>query len=580
MTAIRNEMFGGMIPLFDDRLIPKDQAAYAENCFLQSGSLTPFSAFVPVHTCSASTRFVFRIPKAGYSIDNIADSYWLEFENPDTSVVRYPVVGSDDDGRYYWADGLNPPGYTTGTRVVAGDPALKLGIPRPSVAPGVSPSGGTGVNVTRAYVYTWVSKYGEEGQPSAPTVATGHIDGTWAITVTPPGGGDTANRALEKVRIYRTVTSAQGVATYYLVHEMVLATTSYNDTIADSIVVQNTLLQSTTWFEPPADLVEFVAMPNGMIASFRNNEVWFCEPYRPHAWPSEYVLGVETPIIGLGVFGQSLVICTAGEPYIATGIHPAQMSLSKAPILEPCTFHGSIVSANPGVLYSSPNGLVLIGPGGAAVMTRQLVRKDEWSRLLNPKNLRASYIPIPGAYYCYSGVVDGCFQITPASFQDDSFQFDDYTGTQTGAFITLDDQRMAYMVMTHPTPVFNVIQDLWTAEVFMITDGKVLHVDLRQYFPRQRYLWRSKIFQQDFRHNFGAAKVSWENPPGAPPTEPTYFRFYADGVMVFEEAITVVNEVFRLPSGFKYNTLQWEIEGELIIHNMQIATSVRELRQV
>jgi hypothetical protein len=569
-----------MIPIFDDRLLPKDQAAYANNCFLQAGYLSPFSALVPVHTVAGTTRYVFRIPKAGYSIDNIADSYWLEFQNPDTTVVRYPVVGADDDGRYYWADGQNAPGYTTGARVAAGSPRLKLGIPRPSVAPTVSVGGGSGVTETRAYVYTWVSSLGEEGQPSAPTVTTGYVNGTWNITVTPPGAGDLADRVLDKVRIYRTVTSAQGIATYYRVTEFAYATTTYADTIPDGTVVENPDLQSTTWYEPPHDLVEFVAMPNGIIASFRNNEVWFCEPYRPHAWPTEYVIGVETPIIGLGVFGQSLVICTAGQPYIATGVHPSVMTLSKAPILEPCTFHGSIVSATPGVMYSSPNGLVLIGPGTSDVVTKNLVRKDEWSQLLNPKNLRASFINVPGAYYCYSGVVDGCFQQTPEAFQGDAFQFDDYSGTHQGGLIVLGDTRMGYMIMKTDNVVYNVIQDLWTAEVFLLSDGKVFHVDLRQNYPRQRYLWRSKVFQQDYRHNYGAAKIFWDNPPGPVPDAPTYFRFYADGEMVFEETLTVPGQVFRLPSGFKYNTVQWEIEGELVIHNVQIATSVRELRQV
>lgn len=579
MTSIRNEAFGGMIPLVDDRLLPKDAAAYATDCWLQAGYLAPFSAYVEVAELDPSTRYAFRIPRAGYSVDNMSDSYWLEFQNANTTVVRYPVIGEDDDGRYYWADGVSEPGYTTGTRIEAGDPNLVLGIPAPTVAPGVVPAGGVSVTTeTRAYVYTWVSLYGEEGQPSPATVATGKIDDTWAITLTAPGMPETDGRELDLVRIYRTVTSAQGVAVYYFVAEQDISDTTYNDTIPSSTVVLNAQLQSTNWSPPPADLVQFLAMPNGMIASFRNNEVWFCEPYRPHAWPAQYTIGVESPIVGLGVYGQTLVITTAGQPYQAVGIHPSSMALGKVATVNPCSSQGSIVSAKPGVLFSSTNGLVLIGPGGSDVVTKNMIRKDQWSTLLNVKTLRGAFFDVPGAYYCFAGVVDGCFQ--EDAFQTDAFQQDDYTGTRQGALITLDDQRMNYMVMTSDDPIYNVMQDVWTGEVLIIRDSKVFHVDLRQSYPREPYLWRSKIFQQDFRKNYGAVRVFFEDPPGPAPDAATYFRFYADNRMIYQEPLTASGQVIRLPSGLRYDFIQWEIEGELIIWNVQLATSVRELRQV
>ena len=136
MGVLKFEKFGGQIPFLDERLLPPENAVYSENAFLQSGRLEPLAADIPIHTmANPSFRFAFRIPISAPGVDNIRDSYWLEFPYADTFVVRSPVTQDAFNGRYYWADGFNPPGYTTGTRVFALQPSLVLGIPRPAVAP-------------------------------------------------------------------------------------------------------------------------------------------------------------------------------------------------------------------------------------------------------------------------------------------------------------------------------------------------------------------------------------------------------------------------------------------------------------
>jgi hypothetical protein len=64
------------------------------------------------------------------------------------------------------------------------------------------------------------------------------------------------------------------------------------------------------------------------------------------------------------------------------------------------------------------------------------------------------------------------------------------------------------------------------------------------------------------------------------------FRYYAgsegkSGVRLrFVKTLVKPGEQFRLPSGFRCDFIQFELEGQLLIHNMQIATSARELREV
>src|SRR5262245_41828044 len=286
IPPISIQAFGGEVPAVDERLLGGNQAADSVNAWLLSGRIEPVRSLQPIHpVANAATRSFFRLPKGNPGVDNMVDSYWMEFENDNVRVVRSPVVGQDDDGRYYWADGVQP-SMATGTMIAAGDPPKKLGVPAPAVAPGVTVSGGaSSTNKTVAYVYTYVTEYGEESAPSPPTTVTNKIDATYHITATAPTPAMQTGRNITKWRLYRTVVSAQCNATFYFVAEVDLPTVVYDDdcsVMPDGIVVNNDQLQTTTWSEPPADLQGLVTMPNGMIAGWRKNEVWFCEPYYPH----------------------------------------------------------------------------------------------------------------------------------------------------------------------------------------------------------------------------------------------------------------------------------------------------------
>ena len=674
MPMIRSEQFGGQVPQQDARLLAGYHAAFAQNAYVGSGTIRPISALVDVHKMiNPAYRSFFRVPKGNASIDNIIDSYWLEFPDENTWVVRNPTSDLTDGGRFYWADG-HPPGpqMTTFERLAArqkitsmtwaagvataitetnhsisvGDvfdvfgvlpvtyphvdwngrhvaiagttgttvkwalvspaspgtdplpvttlgqldpmPPLLLGIPAPTIAPGVTPSGGTAPVEARSYVYTWASGSHEEGPPSPPTIATGNANGTWHITMTAPTVEETTDRNLKYTRIYRTVTSSQGVATYFFVVELPITTLAFDDAIPNSVIALNDALQSTNWLPPPIDLNGMVNMANGMIAGFRDTEIWFCEPYRPHAWPPQYVLSVESEIVGLGVQQQSLVIMTVGWTYIATGIRPSAMALTKVSTLEPCTSMGSIVSAPEGVMYTSVNGLMIVASGVAVNGTANMVRKDQWSMLLYLPNLHATYIN--RSYLAFSSPSDGVFQTDtfqvgpteadPAA--DPAFATVDFQGTRNGAVISLSDEHMAYMRLASVTPVVNVIQDVWTGESLILRDGEIIHVDLRKAYPRlSNYLWRSKIFQTPYKENWAAVRIFCGPPPGGsdfPPDGPTYFRFYADGRMIYQRQIDTSGNQFRLPSGYKSDFVQWEVEGQLEIFNVQFATSARELR--
>ena len=76
--------------------------------------------------------------------------------------------------------------------------------------------------------------------------------------------------------------------------------------------------------------------------------------------------------------GQTLVVCTAGNPVTVNGSLPEHMTTAKVPNFEPCTSRGSILSHASGVYFVSPNGLIICGQGGAINVTKDLLTRDKW----------------------------------------------------------------------------------------------------------------------------------------------------------------------------------------------------------
>ena len=137
------ENFGGEIPAVDNRLMPDNHAAIAKNTWLLSGRVEPIHSLVPLHTCrNPEARSFFRLPIATPSIDNMVNSYWLEFENQNVRVISSPVSNQGQGGRYYWADGVYPK-YMTGDMIknanteppVEPYEPYKLGVPRRILRP-------------------------------------------------------------------------------------------------------------------------------------------------------------------------------------------------------------------------------------------------------------------------------------------------------------------------------------------------------------------------------------------------------------------------------------------------------------
>lgn len=591
------------MPAVDDRLLAPTAAAFAQDVWTYAGNIVGLPTRKLLHTLSnPNASKIYRLPISYTDSLHLTNATWCEFASADTDVLRTQVVGDTFD-RFYWASPLDVPRYMTNAQMVAAAPAMAgayiLGIPTPGAITGAVAGGSSSTLKSVAYVQTFVSAYGEEGQPSNPFIFTAQkVDATYTITLAAADAGDLGtNRNLTKKRIYRTITATNGTTTFFFVAEVSIATTTYADnaaTATDAVIANNAQLTSTTWQGPPSDLQGWVSLGNGIVAGWRQNEIWFCEPYRQHAWPAIYVIAVEYPIVGLGVQNQSLVVCTDGFAYTVTGNAPSSMAINKIAGLMPCTSRGSIVSTVDGVYFSTPQGLALVSSAGVVIATKELIRKDKWNALVSINTLRA--VQLSAAYYAFGQAVQGVFD--PA-FEVDAFQQTDFSGARSGLMIDPTNKSVAFSNLSTVDPITNVMTDVWSGEVFIIQDGQVQWLDISDVNQQKMsYIWRSKIFQTVNKKNFQAAKIYFKVPPNTPSLNPVanlsqsqltgslqtdqwgLFRAYADDRLVMVRELRVSGEQFRLPSGFRADFWQFEIEARVEIENMQMATSVSELESI
>lgn len=452
----------------------------------------------------------------------------------------------------------------------------------------------------RAYVYTYVTEYDEEGPPSPPTTVTGWSNGTWTVDLfQPPPDQVGITRNIKTINLYRTVTGTGGTTTYFFVVNVPVAQATYVDVITDDVVVDNLELQSQLWTPPPENLQGIQVMPNGMAVGWVDNEIWFCEPFRPHAWPPSYVQTCEYPIVGLGVSGQSVVACTSGAPFVATGVSPATMTATTVPTSVPCLARGSILGNTEGVFYSSPNGLMLVTQDGSVTNNTEIwITRERWQQLTPQKNTRAVFFV--STYFALGCVRNGDNSVAQQGFTVELNSADANSFTiwpQPGG------HRLGFGQLIGPNnlDVVNLRIDPWSGVCLVYQNGAVYQYDFTDPAPvMQTYSWTSKLFQQKSKKNLAAMRVWFTVPPGTPaqsairneapaddpswntlgPNQYAIIKVFCQGKLVTCREIRKPQELLRIIAGFKGETWQFQILGRVPISNVQVGTSVKALAKL
>lgn len=603
MGTLRITNFGGSVPKLGARVLPDNMAQFAINAKLYSGELRPYWKPKLLATLSTPAN-----PQDVYHFQYNGNDYYTGFTVP-TDVVRAPLI-NDAYNRVYFTNTTGAFVTTQAALAAGGSPApYLLGLPQPTFSPSTGPTivvtGGT-VSLTETRVYTWVyvSGFGEESQFSVVVSATGPADGTWTITgintlvsqlVTYPN--------IVSLRMYRTVTGNASVV-YRWVEDFPIgslpATTV--DSVTDVTLSTNFQATSQTFIPPPSGLLGLIASPNGWLAGFVGRTVYFSQPYYPHAWPQQYELAVEDPIVGLGIYESNLCVMTTGRPYIINGTVPGAMTLTKVNKVLPCENKRSIVSTLDQVCYASYEGLVSINDTiGIGVVSTPYTTKDEWQTNYSPSTIMAQWYE--GRYLAFYSTGSN--------------------ETALGFILGFDDPNNGFVNLQYPD-VTAIQADYVTGQVLMIVGQQLYQFDGAE--PSAlTYDWRSKQFvvpkPQNFgviqlRGNFNASQVTPPPAPPAPPTTPwsinalgasalaasgainswpidgpgyvnevvivdntVSVKIYGDYVLRWAGVIASENPV-RLPSGFKASVWEMELAGDVFVWSATLANTGADLATV
>lgn len=384
---------------------------------------------------------------------------------------------------------------------------------------------------SRVYTYTWVNEiagFQFESGPADPSLSVDvYTDQSVTLSnfdVPLEGYTYTARR------IYRSVSG-----TYLFVAEIPATQSSYVDSTKAEDLAEEMIV--TGWKEPPANLTGLINLPNGIMAGFVGRDVYFCDPYHPHAWPEGYVQTVDYPVVGLGRMDTTLVVLTKGVPYFIQGTHPDSMVVSKSDIQQSCSSKRSIVSFNGVVIYASPDGLVMLASGGSRVLTENMFTRAQWQEI-KPESIHA--------------------------YQHDMkyIAFYDNGTTQGGFIYDLTSQQMIFHDI-YATTGFN---DLLRDQLFVsFTDGTI-----RKWLggAAKNYVWRSKIFTMPQVMGFSCAQVEAE-------AYPVTAKFYVDGTLYHTQTVTSRN-MFRLPAKVGRDH-ELQLETNATVFSVSVAQSSEEL---
>ena len=156
------------------------------------------------------------------------------------NVVPGPIADDAFD-RLYWT-GQTFPRMASSTQITTGGSgayprsSFRLGIEAPANTPAAaSPTGtddGTQIKYSTAYVYTFVSAFGEEGPPSAVSNVVTKVDGQSVVVSNLSTAAAKSNTnygsGVGTKRIYRSNTGSN-TTDFQFVAEVSMATTSYTD---------------------------------------------------------------------------------------------------------------------------------------------------------------------------------------------------------------------------------------------------------------------------------------------------------------------------------------------------------------
>jgi hypothetical protein len=320
---------------------------------------------------------------------------------------------------------------------------------------------------------------------------------------------------------------------------------------------------------PPAALAGLKVIQNNILAGFVGKTLYFSDPAKPFAWPNSYAINVEYDIVAIEPVAGRLLVLTKGFPFIVDGTDPSVMTVNRVDVLHPCLNKDSVVSMPYGVVYSTHDGLAAYSPGsGLSIITDAVHDADTWSAAVNPATVIGAFYG--NAYFATHSTGSFVFeqdQQTGGYFVDTTYSFTaDWYDTQTN--------KLYY--------VFGVNGDIYDWDV------------LSQ--PASTMEWKSKVVVTPDYVNFGAGKVvadytsltsvwdsvvtAWESTSQLwNNADQITFKLWADKTLTATVSLND-NRIFRLPTGYRTDTYEISVEGNVRVRAVYLGETPLTLKTV
>lgn len=625
------QQFSGIAPRIAPRLLPATLAQEALDVKLWSGELRPHYADTIIEYIPSTTQSIYR-----YKWKNKKYN-WLGWAKS-VNVVKGPVY-DDENNRIYLMvnDGtgflvtdsslLEDRDYINGLE----SKAYAVAIPEPGQSD-IWVSGGTGSGdiESRSYVYCYVRQWSDGtidvGKSSGP-LKNSSDKSRYTVDVRPGQVVDMSivdpiahangiGAGINKIYIYRSEVTSAGQALYSYVDQFDVNTNRVTNNPAAVWVANGSYYKysdskpstslgeacpSIYWDPPVTGLKGLISLQNGLFAAYKDSTIYVSDWNAPHAWPYEHTVTIDYPIVGLGSFGNTIVVCTEAAPVLITVTDPTKPTTRAIQENCPCVSAGSIVSTRNGVIFASTNGLVLINSASPTFITEKIITQDEWLPL-HPESLQAAFLN--NTYYGF---------FTNPTEKAAGFLFDLDSYTYSTVYNSIVSSGMVYT--SQSTKI--VYNDVEQSQLYVCypLENKTQY-SLNSFGTDSRinksFRWRSKVnVSPQGLFTLSCAQVNFTKLSSSNPEPPvwegrlagsalgmvyvnkqpvnawcktntielydkTVFNYYVDGKLRFTKNIAD-SKPFRLPSGFRGETVEIELKSNSHVHSVILASSMGEL---
>lgn len=344
----------------------------------------------------------------------------------------------------------------------------------------------------------------------------------------------------------------------------------------------------------PEGLEGLITVGNGVFAAYKGNTVYLSVPYQGHTFPSEYAVPLDFDVVGLGSFGNTLVICTESNTYLLVVNDPSATILRPIQEAHACVSKRSIVSMADSVIYATNYGLVRITQDGASRISYPIISDTFWTKY-NPSTIQAA--AYQGKYLMffktdkveYSGCLIDFNEINTGALglsQEVSCVWQDDSSSQV--FI----QYISPLVMQPRIYAFGESTSLkklykWRSKKFINTEGLItLAAGKINFFDDSLQIENQDFDFETSSHSFNVVPVNTFSINGDASTNGYWFAnfsqqwckldFYVDDRI--RKTVHVYNNFpFRLPAGFRGDSFFVDITSTVPISRVQLATSIGEL---